>query len=479
MARQDLASNRFGPRWYRPDVPEIQGHRGARALRPENTLPGFAYALAIGVDALEFDVTLTADSELILAHDLTVDPQTIKSNETEILGKSWRSLTMNQIATLDAGGREPTTPYSETFVAVPGTAVPTLSQVCLFIKNHNEASAVALAVELKTDPAWEVADVTRLTGSALDTLAAHDLIGRSRILAFDWRVFGAVRLWRDSLGSVGSGGPAGVGSAGSAVPRVALIEPRTWQPGSSWLAGLDPADYGAPDPAGCVAAARDIGADWVSPDDRMVRPELIRAAHRDGLRVSVWTVNDPRRAAELTAMGVDGIVTDRPDLLAQLRGLHNPQRGRRCPQRARTGRAPFRAWLCTDITLSARACPQTAAGYAHGDTQVRRCTLPGRTVWKGTPEGRLGGLVDIRSGQMLAWDSKTAEGLNTSDVPMEFCLLQAGVAEAFDAWRTGRVEIGQELADAAVHLFALAQMTGIDLQDELEAKLPHAESSAA
>jgi len=78
--------------------------------------------------------------------------------------------------------------------------------------------------------------------------------------------------------------------------------------------------------------------------------------------------------------------------------------------------------------------------------------------------------VDIRSGQMLAWDSKVAEGLNTSDVPMEFCLVQAAVAEAFEAWRRGRVEIGQELADAAVHLFALAQMTGVDLQEELEAR---------
>jgi hypothetical protein len=82
------------------------------------------------------------------------------------------------------------------------------------------------------------------------------------------------------------------------------------------------------------------------------------------------------------------------------------------------------------------------------------------------------GLVDIRSGQMLAWDSKIAEGLNTSDVPMEFCMLQAGVAEAFEAWRKGRIEIGQELADVAVHLFALARMTGIDMQDELEARFP-------
>jgi NTP pyrophosphatase (non-canonical NTP hydrolase) len=74
---------------------------------------------------------------------------------------------------------------------------------------------------------------------------------------------------------------------------------------------------------------------------------------------------------------------------------------------------------------------------------------------------------------MLACDSKIGEGLSATDVPMEFCLLQEGAAEAFGAWRKGRIEIGQELAEVAVHLFRLAQMTGIDLQDELEAKFPH------
>ena len=57
-------------------MPEIHGHRGARALRPENTLSGLAHALAIGVDAIEFDVTLTADGGLILAHDLVISAQT-------------------------------------------------------------------------------------------------------------------------------------------------------------------------------------------------------------------------------------------------------------------------------------------------------------------------------------------------------------------------------------------------------------------
>ncbi len=79
--------------------------------------------------------------------------------------------------------------------------------------------------------------------------------------------------------------------------------------------------------------------------------------------------------------------------------------------------------------------------------------------------------MDIRSGQRLAWENKTAKGFNTTDVPLELCLLQGEVAEAFDAWRTGRENLGEELADIAIYLFGLAQMTGVDLQGEVEAKL--------
>jgi NTP pyrophosphatase (non-canonical NTP hydrolase) len=64
-----------------------------------------------------------------------------------------------------------------------------------------------------------------------------------------------------------------------------------------------------------------------------------------------------------------------------------------------------------------------------------------------------------------------AQGFNISDVPLEFCLLQGEVAEAFDSWRKGRVDVGEELADVAIYLFSVAQMTGVDLQEEVEAKL--------
>ncbi|HEY0937548.1 MAG TPA: hypothetical protein VGD91_27890 [Trebonia sp.] len=79
--------------------------------------------------------------------------------------------------------------------------------------------------------------------------------------------------------------------------------------------------------------------------------------------------------------------------------------------------------------------------------------------------------MDIRSGQKLAWENKVAKGFNTTNVPLEFCLLQGEVAEAFDAWRKESDNLGEELADVALFLFGLAEMTGRDLQAEVEAKL--------
>jgi NTP pyrophosphatase (non-canonical NTP hydrolase) len=79
--------------------------------------------------------------------------------------------------------------------------------------------------------------------------------------------------------------------------------------------------------------------------------------------------------------------------------------------------------------------------------------------------------VEIRLVQELAWANKVEKGFNTTDVPLEFCLLNSEIAEAFDAWRRGREDVGEELADIAIFLVGLAEMIGTDLQEAVEAKI--------
>jgi NTP pyrophosphatase (non-canonical NTP hydrolase) len=79
--------------------------------------------------------------------------------------------------------------------------------------------------------------------------------------------------------------------------------------------------------------------------------------------------------------------------------------------------------------------------------------------------------VEIRDIQKRAWDNKIAKGFNTSQVALEFGLLTAEVGEAFTAWRKRLPDFGEELADVALYLVAIAEMNGIDLDTEIDRKL--------
>jgi glycerophosphoryl diester phosphodiesterase len=281
---------------------EAHGHRGARGLRPENTLPGFQHALRLGVDAVELDVGLTADGVVVVHHDQALSPLTTADQGPATpgdpgypyVGRPLRELTLAQIKTVDAGVRrlrpgQDADPFVLTQLPIPGTPVPTLAEVCGLLR---EAGDVRAAVELKTDPSWPDHAIARFVAAVAEVLDGHGLTARARLLAFDWRVLLAARRYAPEAG------------------RVALVERATLADGTAWLAGLSPDD-----PA---AAAVAVGATVVSPEHWLVTPELVHAVHGLGRPIAVWTVNEPADMARFIEYGVDAIVTDYPD---RLRGV--------------------------------------------------------------------------------------------------------------------------------------------------------------
>ncbi|WP_033423944.1 glycerophosphodiester phosphodiesterase family protein [Actinomadura flavalba] len=279
---------------------EVHGHRGARGLRPENTLAGFAHALELGVDALELDVGMTADGVVVLNHDQVLSSVTVADTAPAVpgdpmwpyVGRAIGDLTLAQVRTLDAGVRRPASgddPFVLTQRPVPGTGLPTLAEACALI---GPAAPVKLAVELKTDPSWPASRVERFTVAVAAVLDECGLTARSRLLAFDWRVLAAASRHAPDLG------------------RVALIERKTLHPGTPWLAGLP-----ATDP---VNAALSIGATALSPEHHLATRALIADAHAVALPVAVWTVNEPAAMTHLITLGADAIVTDYPDRLHAL-----------------------------------------------------------------------------------------------------------------------------------------------------------------
>ncbi|MBP2708474.1 glycerophosphodiester phosphodiesterase [Microbispora sp. RL4-1S] len=293
---------------------ELHGHRGARGLRPENTLPGLAFALELGVDALEFDVAMSADGQLVLTHDLIVSPVT--SADTGMaqpgddmfpyVGKPIISLTLPQLRTLDVGVRLPQRPddrFALTQVPLPDTRMPTLGAV-LGLIGALGADHVRLNVELKSDPTRPglSADPVRFTEAVVRELERHDRLSRSAILSFDWRV---------------------VAAAGSLAPRrYALVERATMTP--EWMNGLHLDDVDGD----LAAAAQIVGATTLSPDRELVDGSMMESAAQRRMPVVVWTVNEPDEASRLIDMGAAGIVTDYPDRMRRLwaaRGLALPE----------------------------------------------------------------------------------------------------------------------------------------------------------
>lgn len=284
---------------------DVQGHRGARGLRPENTLPAFAAALEVGVRTLELDVGVTADGAVVVTHDRTVSP--LKCRDTApvragdpafpYVGKPIRTLTLDQLKTLDLARRYPVESAADPFVGtqrpVPGTGMATLAELFELIA-HYGADDVRFNIETKVDPRHpeETLAPEPFTARLLDVIDAYGMTHRTTVQSFDWRTLLFARRHLP------------------AVDRAALVERRTTRP--PWLAGLD---LDAFDGDVAAAASAAVGADVFSPHDQFLDRATLASARWRGLAVLPWTVNDAAAMRRLIDLGVDGLITDFPDRL--------------------------------------------------------------------------------------------------------------------------------------------------------------------
>lgn len=258
---------------------EVQGHRGARAVRPENTMPAFACAVAVGADVLEMDVVVTRNGVPVVHHDLELDPLKcrMRDGRPAPAGRALRSMTLDEVRALDCGA----TPHPDfpRQVPVPGAGIPTLAEVLRWVAGlpvDDAAGPIRLNIEAKSLPSRPdlAPDPATFARLLVDAIRAAGLVDRAAIQSFDHRI----------------------------LPEVARLEP-----------GLPRAALVADMPPDPVAVARAAGAGILSPRFEWLAPEHVRAAHAAGLRVVPWTVNDPAAWARATDAGVDGIITDDPE----------------------------------------------------------------------------------------------------------------------------------------------------------------------
>ena len=245
------------------------GHRGARAMYPENTIPAFTYAIEAGADVLEMDVAVTKDNVLVISHDPHINPQICTGPHP---GIAIHELTLAELRQYDCGALK--NPNFLKQHPVPGTRIPTLDEVLSLSSRGN----VQFNIETKSFP-----DHPELTPPPdvfarmmLDVIRKHKLESRSIVQSFDFRTLHAMKRLAPGI-------------------RLSAL----------WEGEARP----------FVDIAREAEATIISPDFKLVTPEQVQAAHAAKLEVVPWTADTPQDWQRLIDAGVDAIITDDPAAL--------------------------------------------------------------------------------------------------------------------------------------------------------------------
>ena len=288
---------------------DLQGHRGARGLAPENTLAAFRTAIDIGVSTLETDLALTADDVLVLSHDPALNRALTRTGDGRWLpadGPPIRTLTWGELRAYDVGRIDPSLDYAKTLTrqaAVDGERMPSLAQLFALARDARSPGGrpTRFNIETKLTPTSAVptASAEEFAHAVARAVVAAGMTERVTVQSFDWRSLRALNRIAPSIRTVCL-----------TIETNGMNTVREDANGASpWHDGLKQSTYGGSLPrtvqaAGCAA--------W-SPFWRNLTPELVAEAHGLGLAVVPWTVNEPADMERMLDLGVDGLITDYPD----------------------------------------------------------------------------------------------------------------------------------------------------------------------
>jgi glycerophosphoryl diester phosphodiesterase len=271
---------------------KLIGHRGARGLFPENTLEGFAGAISLGVDAIELDVGLTRDGVPVVCHDPALNPHLVRGPDGNWLHTPipLRDLTSTELQRYDVGRARPGGLIALRFpqqARWDGIRVPRLEDAL-------RAVPCPVIVELKTlaDRPEATAPPEQMAEAVLAAVDAANAATRVTIESFDWR------------------GPRHIRRLRPAIKLAWLTRPETEWNARLWWDGPHPDDYGG---SIARAVAAEGGGAW-APEHGDLTAAAVAEAQGLGLLVLPWTVNRPARMLELVGWGIDGFITDRPDI---------------------------------------------------------------------------------------------------------------------------------------------------------------------
>jgi glycerophosphoryl diester phosphodiesterase len=283
------------------------GHRGGRALWPENTLFALGEAARSGIDGAEIDVQLAGDGALVVFHDFRLNPELCRD-----VNGHWvtprgeddlplvRDLGHAELSAFDVGRVKPGTDYARVHgPATPrdGERIPLLRDAIAAVRAVNPRFRLFIEIKTSAEDRSLSAAPEHVADAIIAELRRTRFIGNTVLVGFDWPALIHARGLEPSL-------PCWF---------TTMRRPLSDRP-EPWAGGFDPMRFGGSIPEAIASAG---GRGWLC-SSQEANPESIFEAWRMGLRFGVWTVNEEHKMRELVELGVDAIITDRPDLLAAI-----------------------------------------------------------------------------------------------------------------------------------------------------------------